>query len=224
MCHEWGERMSAIQSIVEKAKPDVSLKTKAVELIRSRIMDGQYALGQRLSQNQLAKEMQTSRAPVQDAFVTLCHEGIVQVIPQKGSFVFNPTQEEINDLYEVNTVYEAGAMKLAMEKNSDMLMARLEETLVLMKNAEHSPQDWVKAERSFHATFIQLAGNPYLVENYRKAIIRTTPLVFTHTMNLERMQKSFQEHAQIISHLQERKIEKASVILRNNNSIARPNT
>ncbi len=198
---------------------DVTLKTFAVEEIRSRIMMGQYALGQRLSQNQLAQEMQTSRAPVQDALVTLSHEGIVKIIPQRGSFVFDPTQEEINAMYEVNFIYEAGAMPLAVENNFDALITRLEHSLTLIQNAEDNAQEWVKADRYFHETFIELAGNPYLLRAYKRAIICTTPLVFKHALNHERMRKSFNEHAVIIDYLKEKKIDKAIYVLRRNNVI-----
>ncbi len=200
-------------------KQDVALKTFVVEEIRSRILHGQYVMGQRLSQNKLAQEMNTSRAPVQDALVTLCHEGLVQIIPQKGSFVFNPTQEEISDLYEVISLYETGALVLAMQKNAQALISRLEEALKATQKAENNAQDWVIADRLFHAAFIDAAGNPYLSQVYKSIMVRATVIVFKNTLSLDRMQKSFQEHLQIINYVKANQIEPAMNMLRQNNRI-----
>ncbi len=203
----------------ENSKPDISLKSLVIEKIRSKIMHGHYVLGQRLSQSTLAQEMNTSRAPVQDALVTLAQEGLVNIIPQKGSFVFNPTQEEIFALYELNSIYEIGAIELAIKNNYVKLIASLEKVLVHMKSVEHNAKEWVQADRLFHATFIQSAENPYLLKAYRKAIVCTMPLVFKNTVNIKRMHKSFNEHSKITTHLKEKNINKAVNILRKNNMI-----
>ncbi len=204
-------------------KQDGALKTFVVEEIRSRIMEGRYALGQRLSQNQLAQEMNTSRAPVQDALQTLYHEGLVQIIPQRGSFVFNPTQEEIAALYEVSAVYEVGALNLAMERNPQQLIIALKQTLCIAENTYCNAQEWVKADRVFHGTFIQVAANPYLTQAYKNIIVRTSTLVFKNTLSLERMQQSCYEHAKILEYVQMGNKEHAALLLRHNNmTMAKP--
>ncbi len=201
------------------ARQDVNLKTFVVEEIRKKIMTGQYALGQRLSQSSLALEMRTSRAPVQDALIALSHEGLVEILPQKGSFVFNPTEEEVLALYELNSILEVGALRLAIERNAKELISQLEESLALMQASEDCPQEWVMADRSFHKHFIKAAGNPYLVKAYHRAIICTTPLVFKNTVNTERMRASYAEHFEIIEFLKEGNTEKAIEVLRKNNKI-----
>ncbi len=206
----------------ERTRNDISLKSFVVEEVRSKIMHGHYALGQRLSQSTLAREMNTSRAPVQDALVTLSHEGLVKIVPQKGSFVFNPTQEEIFALYELNSIYEIGAMELAMKNNYHYLINNLEKSLELMQNAENNAKQWVQTDRLFHSTFIESAKNAYLLNAYKKAIICTMPLVFTNTVDIKRMRKSFNEHNKITTYLKEKKISKAIVILRKNNIIKKP--
>lgn len=62
----------------------MSLKSYILQEVRTRIVDGRYAPGQRLSENTLACELSTSRAPVHDALLTLRGEGLVQVYPQRG--------------------------------------------------------------------------------------------------------------------------------------------
>ncbi len=205
----------------EKAKQDTTLRNIIAEEIRRRILEGQYKLGQKLSQKELAAEMNTSRGPVQSALTVLCQEGLVQIIPQSGSFIFNPTEEEIHALYEVNNIYEAGALTIVMEHCAHELIARLEATLQQAKGVNACPKEWVKIDRAFHATFIDMAGNAYLLQAYRNFTARTTALVFKNTLSHERMQNSIQEHVDIVAALKRGDVNQAIAFLRKNNTFLR---
>lgn len=206
-------------TLLEVPERAIALKASVTEEIRQRIIDGRYGLGQRLSENQLAQEMSTSRAPVHDALLTLRNEGLVQIFPQRGSFVFNPSPEEIDSLYEVSGVYEMGALCLAMERDVERLRLMLEDAMehggaALKKKDQHA---WAKADRLFHESIVHVADNALLAQAYQSIVARTAALVFHIPASLERMKNSLKQHEHILAFITKGNFAKASALLRANN-------
>ena len=63
----------------------------AVEALREAIVDGVYAPGQRLRQQELAKQYGCSVIPIREALHQLAAEGFVVLDPQRGARVATST-------------------------------------------------------------------------------------------------------------------------------------
>lgn len=198
---------------------NMSLKSYILQEVRTRIIDGRYEPGQRLSENTLARELSTSRAPVHDALLTLRGEGLVQVYPQRGSYVFNPTNDESLALCEVSAVYEMGALTLAMEHNPDKLCDLLGEQVQFGELAleNNDMAAWASADRSFHQTVITLSSNPFLVDAYQTISSRIATLVYRLPSSRERIASSVEQHKAILRMICRRDLGRASELLRANN-------
>ena len=59
--------------------------------LRRRITSGEWPLGSRISDKQIASELDVSRTPVREALVMLQAEGLVVTRPQSGTFVVDLT-------------------------------------------------------------------------------------------------------------------------------------
>jgi len=64
-----------------------SLKDMVYQIIRQRILDGQYQPGDQLSIDKLIKELKISRTPVKEAFNQLRTEGLIEIISQRGTYI-----------------------------------------------------------------------------------------------------------------------------------------
>lgn len=196
-----------------------SLKVYIMQEVRQRIISGQYAPGQRLSENILAKELDTSRAPVRDALMTLRSEGLVLVYPQRGSYVFNPSHAERVALCEVSAVYEMGALTLAVEYNAERLCDLLGEQ---MHHGEEALKQgdmlaWARADRMFHESLITLSANPYLTAAYQTIGARIATLVHRMPSSRQRIAMSVAQHSKIHSLICRNELAKAAELLRANN-------
>ncbi len=205
------------QNGYDNSEQTVLLKNFVVKEIRTRIMTGQYSLGQRLSQNQLAQDLNTSRAPVHDALLTLRNEGLVQIIPQRGSFVFNPNQREIIALFEASCAYELGALFSLMDSPKQKMLESMEKHLDVMKNSCQSPQKWVKADRAFHAAIVHATENIHLIKSYTNINDRLAVLIFQSNLTPERVDKSYNDHRRIIDGIQRNELESVARLLQSNN-------
>ena len=95
-----------------------SLAEQAADQIRHRIVKGDFRLGEALSETALAAELGISKTPVREAFLLLKTEGLVDILPQRGTFVFRIGAGEADKLSEFREVLEISALQLAMAKDA----------------------------------------------------------------------------------------------------------
>ena len=105
--------------IARSTKDCVSDRVKKV--ILQRISDGTYAPGQRLIELQIAREFETSQAPIREAFCALEAIRVVETEPFKGTRVRSVSSDEINECLEIRGVLE----QLAAEKVGDKLKDKI---------------------------------------------------------------------------------------------------
>ena len=70
-------------NIVEAAP----IRDQVADILRKRIISGDLANGEKLSERQISAELNISTTPVKEAFRLLQAEGLIYTLPRKGSFV-----------------------------------------------------------------------------------------------------------------------------------------
>ena len=112
-----------------------SLTEQAADEIRVRIVRGALQLGESLSEIMLAKDLGVSKTPVREALMQLKREGLVEVHPQRGTFVFSMSPEQVGELSELRGILETAALRLALERNAAALVQSWAGTVGEMKTA-----------------------------------------------------------------------------------------
>ena len=115
-----------------KRETQVSLNQKAYAEIRRRILNGELSAETPLSEYQLAEELELSRTPVREAVKRLEREGLVQSIPNRGTFVAELTARDISEIYQVREQLEGFAARIAAESMSDESIRKLEEEIRIL--------------------------------------------------------------------------------------------
>ena len=90
-----------------------------VEQIRDLIITDKLGLGEQLSEQALAEQLGVSRTPVREAFLKLQTERLVEVKPQRGTFVFQYDTTELREICELREVLEPGALRIAIKRDRD---------------------------------------------------------------------------------------------------------
>jgi len=145
-----------------------SLTTLAADAIRGRIVRGELGLGSPLSENALALELGVSKTPIREALLQLKMEGLVSIQPQRGSFVFDLSQDEIRQLGELRETLEVTALNGAMKGSRDLLVAALNTIVDAMAEAVSSADNgrYRVLDADFHRALFEHAGNCYLADCY----------------------------------------------------------
>jgi DNA-binding GntR family transcriptional regulator len=102
-----------------------SLTAMAKQEIREAIIDGRMAFGKQLSESALASNLGISKTPVREALLQLKLEGLVDIAPQWGTFVFSLTEEQVREMCRFREVIETAALGPAMECDCTELARRL---------------------------------------------------------------------------------------------------
>lgn len=134
------------------------------EKIRDGILSGEFASGQPLTENLLAKWCGVSRTPIREALGKLERDGLV-AWTERGTVVRERTPEEILDIYATRVVLEALAARTAAERRSDhdvMLLRTLVEQARDVADADESEK--LAASRAFHAAVRKAAHNASISE------------------------------------------------------------
>ena len=82
-----------------------SLTDEIANIVRERILQGEYQIGEKIKENQIAAELRVSRTPIREAFKQLEEEGIIDYIPNRGCFAKGFTKQDVDDIYAVNQRY-----------------------------------------------------------------------------------------------------------------------
>ncbi len=134
------------------------------ERIRDGILSGEFASGQPLTENQLAKWCGVSRTPVREALNRLERDGLV-AWTERGTVVRERTPEEILDIYATRTVLEAFAAETAASRRTDhdvmMLRALLDQARAV--DADDVPGK-LAASRAIHTSVRRASHNSSVVE------------------------------------------------------------
>lgn len=151
-----------------------SAKTRqeaAVEALREAIVDGVYAPGQRLRQQELAKKFGCSVIPIREALQRLAAEGFVVLDPQRGARVATFNGRMLEEIFEVRIALERIAVQRTAERMTPQAVERTGRILERMERPGLSPAEWVHLDWEFHDSLCACADQEFLrklISNLRR--------------------------------------------------------
>jgi DNA-binding GntR family transcriptional regulator len=195
---------------IDFQRPEL-LPERIGDFIRNGIIEGKWPPGARLIENQLARRLGVSRAPLREAIRLLAAEGLVTLSPHRGATVSETSPQELADLFAVRGNLEAFAAELAVNNASDEQIARMRRLLEDMARC-HDRSDlagWYAAGLEFHNVLIEAAGNAVLLNLYDqvKAQFRRYQAAMARLPALPTV--SLAEHADILDAIERRDPEAA---------------
>ena len=134
------------------------------DYVQEKIISKTYFPGNRITEEELACELSTSRTTVRSAISKLQNDGFIEIIPNKGSYVSKPTVEDMYHVYEIRKVLEQEAVKRAIQRIDAENIANMEKCIeeqIAMDNDFHMSR-YVEINRRFHWEIVKAADNIYL--------------------------------------------------------------
>jgi len=184
--------------------------------LRRRIRALQLQPGSRLDKNLIADEYSVSRAPVSEAIARLAVEGLVDVVPQSGSFVAPIRLEDVRESLLVRTGLEVEIVRRATSAGSDEILDRLEENLevqvLAVRRSDFSLLD--DSDSAFHGIILNAVNSPAvgkLVDRARAILDRPR---FYALPEEGRPNATVAEHRRIVDAIRTRDVELAAAAMR----------
>lgn len=146
----------------------VTAEEEAYVHILERIRRGEYEPGDRLKAEDVATEIGMSRMPVREAFRRLSAEGLLIMRPNRGVTVRALTLDDIEEIFEMRAVLEGLAVRLAVPRLDERVLADIDELLERMERSRHRDDgEWLTHHRRFHEYVCELSGRPRLLRQIR---------------------------------------------------------
>jgi len=143
-----------------------SLSDQAYETIKSEIITCVLEPGQQIAQSQLAERYQVGTTPIREALQRLAQEGFVQPIPRFGYVVSSITFNDLHEIYELRTILESAAVRLAAMRGTDKQLQEIARAagFTYVYRERQSYSDFLALNAEFHRSIAGVAGNRRLVD------------------------------------------------------------
>jgi GntR family transcriptional regulator, rspAB operon transcriptional repressor len=181
--------------------------------LREEIISCGLAPGADLREANLAERFQVSTSPIRDALLRLEADGLVRVFPRRGYRVAAISLAEAEDLFDLRTLLEEGAITRAIREASDADLAALDRFRHFEAGA--SDVEFVLYNREFHGAVLALSGNAKMAHLGRNLLEQFDRLVtLSVAMIGQNRPRLVREHCEIIDALQAREAPKARRLIR----------
>jgi DNA-binding GntR family transcriptional regulator len=144
------------------------LADRLARRIRTLLISGELAPGQRLSEAAFSERFDVSRNSLREAFRLLTKDGLLRHEANRGVFVAVPSMSSIIDIYRVRRMLECGALRQAWQQHPAIKAMR---EAITMARRERDQGNWIgvgSANMKFHAAIIDLSDSVRLNEFYER--------------------------------------------------------
>lgn len=183
-----------------KFNTNASLTDEIVEIVRDRILRGEYNIGEKIKEAQIATELKVSRTPVREAFKILEDEGLIEYRKNRGCYAQGFTRQDIDDIYDVRKALEVLAVEWAVERMSPESLAELQDQVDLMEfyTLRKDSARVLSLNKDFHEIIYNATGSRFMsqvLRSYKEYIERTRKKLYYEQPNLEAV---LEEHKAIL--------------------------
>lgn len=167
------------------------------------IRNGSLLPGARLRETELADRLGISRTPVREAIRQLEADGLVVHLPRQGATIRSLDHAEVVELYEMRSVLEGTAARLAARAASDIELAELQALNTELAAAPAGAQAR-ELNRQFHRMLLEAARNRFLLKSMNG--LQKTLLILGPTTlgDPSRAHSAVAEHSAVLTALQSR--------------------
>lgn len=167
----WSERPSPSPGVRPAAvSSGRRLAPVVYDLLKERLLEGEYQAGERLSVESLKGEFGVSKQPVMDALRRLATAGLVEIIPQVGSRVPVYGSADVTDFFTIFGGMEGAVAGVAAQRCTDQQIDKLTAVndeineLVANPDAAARAHGYRLLNRRFHGVIHEMAHSPVVAE------------------------------------------------------------
>lgn len=152
---------------------------KIFRALMERIVTGDLPAGDKLRQDHIARDYQTSHVPVREAFLRLEAKGLAKSVPHKGMRVTALEPTEIREVIEMRVALEVLALTHALPRYDADTLATIEDACRAC-DAASNMITWDRCNRRFHLALLAPCDMPRLLSAIEDLHITAARHLFAH--------------------------------------------
>ena len=106
-----------------------SIKEYAYRIIRENILNMVLTPGTKISEKEISDELSISRTPVREAFIRLSQQALVEIFPQRGTYISKINTNQIIEFKFLRLTLDQAVMKLACKNFPENMKLKLQHCL-----------------------------------------------------------------------------------------------
>ncbi|MBU1154993.1 MAG: GntR family transcriptional regulator [Proteobacteria bacterium] len=189
---------------------------EAYQKVKKMIYLNQFAPGQKIISNDLAKRLDISITPVIQALNRLEASNFVTYVPNKGYFVSEITEEDARQLYMAREALELYILPTVIENMTAKNFDEIKEAFSLQRSEAKNlvGRRLILLDAQFHLKIASFSGNDIichmLQEIFEKLYLRYRP----EYLGSNRIKEVAEEHRNLLEALRQRDVDKALAAIR----------
>lgn len=203
-----------------KIKTDLSvaklMSEEIANIIRENIISGNINPGEKVNEYQVAKSLNISRPPIREAFRLLAAEGLITLVPRKGAFVSELSIQGVKEIYEMKSMMESFAVRLAIPIINEKEVSELDSINNSMeeKIKQSNFKAILKLNIEFHRKMIKMSKNEKLIRFYEGIVLPIRRYQRVGLSAPTSWETSLQEHRNIVEAIKSKNVELAERLTR----------
>lgn len=208
---------AGVQTQIQGPLPEsLQMGARVYQALLNSIVTGQIESGAPLRPDVIARQLEVSTTPVREAMHRLESDGLASRLPNRGWFVREFTNRQIQELYEFRVSQESFGVQLACERITEAELAWLESNQLVGQAAlAAGDKDAYRIyNQEFHAAIMKAARNSYL-SNVMGQLRLQSEMLSAKTILIEgRPSRAFEEHGRLIELIARRDAPGAGQLIR----------
>lgn len=170
----------------------MTIGNRVYETLRQAIVELGLRPGHLLSEADVAKQLGVSRQPVREAFIKLSEVGLVEIRPQRGTFVLLISRKEVVNARFIREAVEVALARRACEGIPAEDVARIKDNLARQTKAASANDQisFLHLDEEFHhllALSVDCEHAWHFLENIKVQLDRVRYLSLPQTTPLDRL-------------------------------------
>lgn len=190
-----------------------------LDILRERIARYQLPPGAKLTENELAQELNVPRTRIRDAFTALEQRGLIERIPNRGAIVARLDPKQVFHIYDMREVLEGLCARLACQNADpaswqDLLDQFNGPVEIAVRNGDF--ESYTEIYDQFRRRCIQAAENPVLAQALDNIYEKTQVLIRRIVILPGRGEIGVREHRAVLEALRRGDPDEAERLRRTN--------
>lgn len=183
-----------------------SLATRVYQSLKDAILSLDYQPGEILRKVEICEHLGISRSPVSEAVTRLAAEGLVDVVPQAGTFVARFSMSEIREGAFLREALELAAVEMLAETITDEQILELRRSLRIQKVLveDDDVAGFYKLDAEMHELIFSFTGFRRLAQIAETSWLQVNRARRLVLPNRRRIAETLEEHRAIVDALEAR--------------------
>jgi DNA-binding GntR family transcriptional regulator len=193
----------------------VRLSEKAYRLIKEKVVTLELPPSSVIDEHVLMEELDLGRTPIREALQRLDSEGLINIVPRRGTFVNDISITDLQKIFELRIVLEGFCARLAARRVTESQIHKMEMALRDLEEVHgEQPRALMSIDERFHRLLYAAARNEFLAEALNRLYdmsLRLWHLVLNHVHDVRH---AIEQHDRILNALKARNEAEAEALVR----------